>query len=155
MAVQIAHAMGAEVTAVCSSANINFVRSLGASQVIDYTKSDLLEQPTRYDGVFECVGSHSCWYYRKLLKRRGRHAGISCSRKSRIEGVAFHIATGKRSFQFHVKARHKDLELLAALIEQGKLKPIVSHVYTLAQIVEAHRQCETRRTVGKIAVQIS
>lgn len=155
MAVQIAHAMGAEVTAVCSSSNINFVRSLGAAQVIDYTRSDLLEGPTQYDGVFECVGSHHCWYYRNLLNKGGRHVGISCSWRSRIEGLGFRIVTGKRSFQFHVKARPEDLELLGALVEQGKLKPIVSHVYTLAQIVEAHRQCETHRTVGKIAVQIS
>ena len=154
MAVQIAHALGAEVTAVCSSSNVNLVQNLGAARVIDYTKSDLREESRQYNGVFECVGSRNCWYYRKLLKPRGRHVGISCSRRSRIEGLLFRI-TGKRSFQFHVKAKHEDLEVLGALIEQSKLRPIVSHVYTLAQFADAHRQCETHRTIGKIAVQIS
>ncbi len=154
MAVQIAHAMGADVTAVCSSSNVNLVQSLGASRVIDYTKSNFLEDLTRYDGVFECVGSHDCWAYRNLLKRGGRHVGISCSWRSRIQGFFFRI-TGRRSFQFHVKAEHEDLEVLRALTEQGKLRPIVSHVYTIAQIAVAHRQCETHRTVGKIAVRIS
>lgn len=154
MAVQIAHSMGAEVTAVCSSSNVNLVQSLGASRVIDYTKSDLLEDLTRYDAVFECVGSHGCWDYLQLLRRGGRHVGISCSWRSRIQGFFFGF-TGRRSFQFHVKAEHEDLEILRALIEQGKLRPIISRVYTLAQIADAHRQCETHRTVGKIAVQIS
>ncbi len=154
MAVQIAHARGAEVTAVCSSSNVSLVQSLGASRVIDYTKSNLLEDLKRYDGIFECVGSHDCWGYRKLLKRGGRHVGISCSWRSRINGLLFGM-TGKRSFQFHVKAQHEDLEVLGALVEQSKLRPIVSHVFTLAEIAEAHRQCETHRTVGKIAVRIS
>ena len=59
MAVQIARAMGAEVTAVCSTLNVAFVRTLGAAQVIDYTKSNVLEESGLYDAVFECVGSHA------------------------------------------------------------------------------------------------
>ena len=155
MAVQIARAMGAEVTAVCSTLNVAFVRTLGAAQVIDYTKSNVLEESGLYDAVFECVGSHDCWYYRKLLKKRGRHVGISCSWNSRFEGLKFRILTSKGSSQFHVKASAEDLDFLSALVEEGQVKPIVSHVYALAQFAEAHRQCETHRTVGKIAVQIS
>jgi len=61
---------------------------------------------------------------------------------------------GKKSFQFHVSATRKDLEQLLEWVEQGKVKVIVSHIYPLAKIAEAHRQCDTRRTVGKIAVVI-
>ncbi len=80
--------------------------------------------------------------------------GISCAWRAMIDSLLSRITPGGESFQFHVRAESKDLEYLATLIERGKLKPIVSHVYPLAAIVEAHRQCESRRTVGKIAVTI-
>jgi len=155
MAVQIACAMGVEVTAVCSTANADKVRSLGAMHVIDYTKHDPLLCSRRFDAVFDCIGGRGFWSYRKLLKPGGRHVGISCSWRARIESVLSRITPGSKSLQFHVRAEAKDLTFLASLVEQGKLKPIVSYIYPLADIAKAHRQCESRRTVGKIALIVN
>ena len=80
--------------------------------------------------------------------------GISCTRKQIIESVLSQVVPGRKSFQFHVRAKPKDLEQLTQWVEQGKVKPILSRAYQLAEIAEAHRQCETRRTVGKIAVSV-
>ncbi len=154
MAVQLACAMGVEVTGVCSTANVDQVRSLGAKRIIDYTKQDPLQDSKRFDAVFDCVGSQRFWSYRRLLRRGGRHVGISCSRTARVDSLLSSIIPGMQSTQFHVRANGKDLEVLAAYVAEGKLQPIVSQVYALEDIAGAHRQCESRRTVGKIAVTI-
>jgi NADPH:quinone reductase-like Zn-dependent oxidoreductase len=154
MAVQIARTMGVEVVAVCSTANVDFVRSLGATRVIDYLKQDVLMEAQRFDAVFDCVGIRRFWSYCKLLQGGGRHVGISCVRKEVIISLLSQVMLGRKSFQFHVRAERKDLEQLTQWVDQGKVKPIVSQVYPLAEIAEAHRQCETRRTVGKIAVRV-
>jgi len=154
MAVQIARTMGVEVVAVCSTSNIDLVLSLGATRVIDYLKQDVLMETQRFDAVFDCVGSRTFWSYCKLLQGGGRHVGISCTRKQIIDSVLSQVMPGRKSSQFHVRAECEDLEQLTQWVEQGKVKPIVSHVYPLAGIAEAHRQCETRRTVGKIAVRV-
>ena len=154
MAVQLACAMGVEVTAVCSTTNVEQVRRLGARRIIDYTKQDPRQDSQRFDAVFDCVGSQGFWSYRKLLRRGGRHVGISCSRKARVDSLLSCIIPRMESYQFHVEASGRDLEFLAAYVEDRKLVPIVSHVYALEDIAEAHRQCESRRTVGKLAVTI-
>lgn len=154
MAVQLACAMGLEVTGVCSTANVDLVRRLGAKRIIDYKKQDPLQDSQQFDAVFDCVGSQRFWSYRKLLRRSGRHVGISCTRTARVDSLLSWIIPAMKSYQFHVKANGKDLAVLAAYVQDGKLEPIVSHVYELEHIVEAHRQCESRRTVGKIAVTI-
>jgi len=154
MAVQVACAMAVEVTAVCSTANIDQVKRIGATHVVDYKMSDVFGESRQFDAVFDCVGIHRFWVYQKLLSKRGKHVGISCSWRSRVDCVLSWIVSGQTSFQFHVQAKHKDLEHLAELIDQGKLKPVVSRIYPLAEIVGAHQACETRHTVGKIAVQI-
>ena len=78
--------------------------------------------------------------------------GISGTRKAVMHSLFSWLTPGRKSFQFHVSAASRDLEKLAAWVEQGKLRPVVSQVFPLAEIAAAHRQCETRRTVGKIAV---
>jgi NADPH:quinone reductase-like Zn-dependent oxidoreductase len=154
MAVQIARTMGVEVVAVCSTANVDFVRSLGATRVIDYLKQNVLLETQRFDAVFDCVGNRNFWSYCKLLQDGGRHVGISCVRKEVIISLLSQVMPGRKSFQFHVRSEPKDLEQLTRWVEQGKVKPTISQVYPLAEIAEAHRQCETRRTVGKIAVRV-
>jgi NADPH:quinone reductase-like Zn-dependent oxidoreductase len=154
MAVQIACTMGVEVTGVCSTANVDLVRRLGAKRIIDYTKHNPFQDSQQFDAVFDCVGNQRFWSYRKLLKRGGRHVGISCARRAVIDSLFSQIMPGRKSFQFHVRAKSADLDLLATLNEEGKLMPVVSHIYPLAKIMEAHCQCESRRTVGKIAVTI-
>ncbi len=154
MAVQIASLIGAEIVAVCSAANVEFVRSLGASRVIDYRKQDVQRETRQFDAIFDCVGNHRFAYYSTLLRRSGRHVGISCTRLTLLDSLLSQLTPGRKSFQFHVKAERKDLDQLREWIDQGKVKPITSCVYPLEKIAEAHRQCETRRTVGKIAVTV-
>ena len=154
MAVQMAAVMGAEVVAVCSTANVEFVRRLGASRVIDYRKQDLQRETRQFDVIFDCVGNHRFAFYSTLLRRGGRHVGISCTRLARLDSLLSRLTPGRKSFQFHVHADRKDLEQLREWIEKGRVKPIASRVYPLEKIADAHRQCETRRTVGKIAVTV-
>lgn len=154
MAVQIACLMGAEVVAVCSTANVEFVRSLGATRVIDYRQQDVQRETQQFDAIFDCVGSQRFAFYSNLLCPGGRHVGISCTRQARLDSLLSQLSLGRKSFQFHVRAERKDLDLLREWIDQGKVKPVISCVYPLEKIAEAHRQCETRRTVGKIAVTV-
>lgn len=152
MAVQIAALMSAEVVAVCSTANVDLVRSLGATRVIDYLKQDVQRETRHFHVIFDCVGGQRFAFYSKLLRPGGRHVGISGTRSAVLDSLLSRLTPGKKSFQFHVKAQREDLDLLREWIEQGKLKPITSSVYPLEKIAAAHRQSETRRTVGKIAV---
>jgi len=155
IAVQIGCMIDVEVVGVCSTANVDLVRSLGAARVIDYLKQDVLLDKQRFDAIFNCVsGDRGFWFYSKLLKSGGRYVGISCTRRDMIDSMLTSIMPGRKALQFHVAAAHGDLEQLLQWVEQRKVKAVVSHVYPLEQIVEAHRQCETRRTVGKIAIVI-
>ena len=155
MAVQIARAMEVTVTAVCSAANADTVRSLGASRVIDYSRENVLEDSERFDAIFDCVGGETFWSFRRLLRPRGIHVGISGQRALVIDSLLTRLTPGRRSYQFHVQARTRDLEQLSTMVEAGALRPIVSRVLPLTEIAAAHRLCETRRTVGKIAVEIT
>lgn len=154
MAVQIARAMDATVTAVCSAANADAVRALGAARVIDYTTTSVFADSERFDAVFDCVGRDTFWSFRRLLRPGGVHVGISGRRSLVLDSFLSRLTPGRTSYQFHVEARSWDLDFLANLASEGKLRPVVSHVMPLAEIVEAHRLVESRRTVGKIAVEI-
>ncbi len=155
MAVQIAREMGLEVVAVCSQRNAGLVRELGAGRTIDYRTEEVLSFPYRFDAIFDCVGTHPFWSYRELLKRGGRHVGISCSPAARLSSLLSQLTPGKTSHQFHVRASSKDLEQLACWCEGDRLHPVLTRIYPLADIAEAHRQCETRRTVGKLAIAVA
>jgi NADPH:quinone reductase-like Zn-dependent oxidoreductase len=155
MAVQIARAMQVHVTAVCSAANADTVRALGASRVIDYSRENVFEERERFDAVFDCVGRERFWAFRRLLRPHGIHVGIAGRREMVIDSVLSRLTPGQTSYQFHVQARSRDLEHVAKMVEEGTLRPVVSRVLPLSEIAAAHRLCETRRTVGKIAVEIA
>ena len=132
-AVQLANRhFGAEVTGVCSTANLELVRSLGASQVIDYTREDFTQGGATYDVVFDAVG--------KLSRAQGKGA---------IKPAGIYI-------NVHVDSDGGDhlvnLLLLKELIEAGKLKPVIDRVYPLEQIVEAHRYVEQGHKKGNVAI---
>lgn len=132
-AVQIAKSLGTDVTAVCSTANVDMVRSLGADQVIDYTRHDFSKSETRYNVVFDAVGKASASACKKLLKPGGKYVSVSGTAKS---------APG-------------DLTDLKKLIESGKLKAMIDRTYTLDQIREAHTYAESFRKKGNIVINIS
>lgn len=159
-AVQVAKYFGAEVTGVCSTANLEMVKSIGASNVFDYTKEDFAKSGQTYDIIFDTVGKISFSYCKNALTQKGifLEAGIGMgifphvirttimgSKKARI------AATGLRS----PKERTKDLILLKELMEKGKIKPVIDRSYPLEEIVEAHRYVDKGHKKGNVVITIS
>ena len=132
-AVQLASRhLGADVTGVCSGANLELVKSLGASQVIDYTQQDFTQSGETYDVVFDAVGKLSPAHGKKVLKRAGIYINVHAD------------SDGGDKLE--------NLLLLKELIEAGKLKPAIDRVYPLEQIVEAHRYVEQGHKKGNVVI---
>jgi len=131
-AVQLARSFGANVTAVCSTANVNLVKSLGADKVIDYTREDFTKQETRFDIIFDAVGKTSKSACKNLLKPDGKYVSITGSPAK----------------------NPKDLLFLKDLIESGKLKTTIDRSYTLEQIREAHSYVEQFHKKGNVVLNI-
>ena len=136
-AVQIAKHFGAEVTAVDSAKKFDMLRSIGAEQVIDYTKEDFTEQSMRYDLVFDAVG--------KMI------SGLSKSQCERVlnPGGVF------VSIEMNYKESAADLDFLTNLIEAGEIKPVIDRRYALEDMVEAHRYVERGHKKGNVVIAIS
>lgn len=131
-AVQLAKYYGATVTAVCSTSNLEMVRSMGADKLIDYTKEDFADTDQRFDIVFDAVGKASKRVCKKLLKPGGRFVSVTGNPK-KIPG---------------------GLNVLKDMIEGGKLKPVIDRKYTLEQIREAHAYVEGFHKKGNVVVEI-
>jgi len=146
-AVQIARAFGAEVTGVCSTKNVELVRSIGADHVIDYTKEDFRKGGPRYDLILDNVGDHSMSATRralapngKLLSNGGGHAGGALGRVIRLAIVSMFVRQqGKPSIKVQNRA---DLQALKELVEAGKVVPVIDATYPLR---------ETPRAIGHVA----
>jgi NADPH:quinone reductase-like Zn-dependent oxidoreductase len=134
-AVQLAKYFGAEVTAVCSAANLELVRSLGADAVIDYTKDDFTQNGARYDLVFNAVGKRKA-----MLQAEGS-----------LTPGGKHITVDDNS----PKMRAEDLAFLTGLVESGRLKPVIDRTYPLEHIVEAHRYVDAGHKKGNVVVTVA
>ncbi|MBL7851387.1 MAG: NAD(P)-dependent alcohol dehydrogenase [Cyclobacteriaceae bacterium] len=132
-AIQIARDKGAEVTAVCSTANAGLVRSLGADHVVDYTKEDVTKLEARYDVIIDAVGKISKSAGKKLLKPGGNYATVASS----------------------TKAAPNEMLTLKTMMEAGTLKAVIDRRYTLEQIREAHAYVESFRKKGNVVVNVS
>jgi NADPH:quinone reductase-like Zn-dependent oxidoreductase len=157
-AVQIAKYFGAEVTGVCSNANIGIVKSLGADNVIDYTKQDFTKSGDTYDVVFDTVGKSSFGKCKSVLRQNGIYLTtvvgfrilfhmLMTSRAKKKAVIAF---TGLRS----TAERSKDLIFIKELVEKGKLKPIIDRKYQLADIVEAHKYVDQGHKKGSVIISL-
>ncbi|MGF7032279.1 NADPH:quinone reductase-like Zn-dependent oxidoreductase [Paenibacillus mucilaginosus] len=133
-AVQLAKHFGAEVTAVCSAAGAELVKSLGAERWIDYTREDFTERPERYDIIFDAVG--------KLPKSKSLRALAPGGSYLTVDGQGI------------AKERQEDVLLLKELTEQGRIRAVIDRRYTLKDIPEAHRYVESRRKKGNVIVTI-
>lgn len=164
-AVQIAKALGAEVTAVCSSGNVDMVRSLGADHVIDYTKEDWTKRSKkgpRYDVILAVNGYHSIWAYRRALRPAARYVFIGAANarlnralfQSMLLGPALSRRRGQKLTAMTSTPTHQDLEFISELLESGKVVPEVDRCYPLAQTAEAMRYLDTGHAKAKIVITV-
>ena len=161
-AVQIAKALGAEVTGVCSTRNVGMVRSLGADHVIDYTQEDFTEGGQRYDLVFQVAGTRSPADCRRALTPEGTLVAISGESDGHwigplgraIKAIALFRFASQRLAIFTVKPKKDDLRYLRELIEAGKVVPMIDRTYPLTEAVEAIAYLEEGHARGKVVLTI-
>ncbi len=166
-AVQIAKASGAEITAVCSTRNVDLVRSIGADHVIDYTKEDFTRSDQRYDVIFDNVCNHSFSERRRVMTAKGicvlagmGGAGVKQGEAmGRILGNLF-IARGlsffvdQRFAQYITKVSKEDLIMLCDLVQSGKVKPVIERSYKLAEASKALRELAAGHARGKLVITV-
>lgn len=163
-AVQIAKTMGAEVTGVCSGRNVELVRSLGADQVIDYTKEDFTKGGQRYDVIIDNVGNRTLSEYRRILTPNGKYVligggGVNDNRWTGPIGLVVKTLLLKPFISQEMKmmladVTKEDLSFLADLMQSGKVTPVIDKTYPFSEIREAIRYVETGRARGKVAVTL-
>ena len=162
-AVQIAKSYGADVTGVCSTRNVDMVRSLGADSVIDYTRQDFTRNGQRYDVIFDLAVNHSVQEYRRVLDSKGIFIGVGVGPGGSILGllargfVVWPLASlmGSQKFAFFgAKIAAGDLTVLGDLMETGKVKPVIDRRYGLSEVPEAIRRVEEGHARGKVVITL-
>ncbi|MDB9374772.1 NAD(P)-dependent alcohol dehydrogenase [Nodularia sphaerocarpa] len=151
-AVQIAKALGAEVTGVCSTKNLEFVKSLGADRVIDYTQEDFTEEGGQYDIIFDAVGKRSLSNCKRVLKPNGIYISTLPTPEVLIQSVLTAFFPGQKAKFVIEMPNTQDLVYLKELIEAGKMRTVIDRTFPLAELAAAHIYSESERTVGKIAI---
>jgi NADPH:quinone reductase-like Zn-dependent oxidoreductase len=157
-AVQIAKALGAEVTAVTSTENLDLVRKIGADHVIDYTKEDFTRNGQRYDLICDIAATHSISQIRRSLNSGGKFVlvGVHGRLFSRLIYYLLlgRFSRGKKFTFFVAKLNQKDFNFLKELIEAGKLKPVIDKSYPLSETGEAMKHLGEGQARGKLAIRI-
>lgn len=154
-AVQLAKHFGASVTGVCSAANVDLVRSIGADGVIDYTNDDCMSAGRVYDIVQDTIGGFGYRRARRLLKRRGVFVDAGPGLASLFVGPCLRW-TGRGNVVGAVaKGGREALEFLADLVALGKFKPVIERRYALADVVQAHRHAEAGHKKGNLVIDVA
>jgi len=154
-AVQIAKILGANVTGVCSRANRDFVKSLGADNVIDYTKEDFTKGRDRYDIIFDAVAKRSFGACKNVLAEYGRYISTLPSPAVLLNRYLAGFLTRKKATDIWVKPNAADMEWMMAQITAGRIKIAIDKIYALDQAKEALAFSETGKVRGKIVLKIS
>lgn len=160
-AVQIAKRFGAEVTGVCSTRNVEMVRSIGADHVIDYTKEDITDSGQRYDLIVDIAGNRSLSELRRALTPRGTLVIVGSSGGRWLMGFGRTIRAlvmspfvSQRLRALFSVSNKKDLESLKVLVEAGKVTPVIDRTYPLEKVPEALAYIEARHTQGKTIITV-
>jgi NADPH:quinone reductase-like Zn-dependent oxidoreductase len=163
-AVQIAKSLGADVTGVCSTRNVDLVKSLGADHVVDYTKEDFTKSAERYDVIIDNVGNRSLSECRGVLTPNGKYVligGGGASDQGFLGGLGkaiwamiFSKFVNQQMGMMMADANHNDLTVLAEMMQSGKLKPVIDRTYKLAQVPDAIRYVEQGHARGKVVISV-
>lgn len=160
---QIAKVFAAHVTGVCSTAKFDLVRSIGADDVIDYTREDFADGRRHWDVIVDTAGRRSLSHLRRALAPRGTLVIVGGDGGNRWTGGFFRgilrapllsIFVRQRLLGFVSKEKHEDLEALRELIEAGKIRPVIDRSYPLAQAPDAFRYLEQGHPRGKIVIVV-
>lgn len=158
-AVQIARALGAHVTAVTRTEHVNLLRSIGADQVIDYTREDFTRRAERYDVLLEIGADRSPADCERVLAPNGILVHVGAPKSAlpllwRLVRILLKSRSGIRRMAFMARARQEDLVALAELAEAGKLVPVVDRTYELSEVSEAFRYFRSGRVQGKVVITV-
>ncbi len=160
-AVQIAKSFGADVTGVCSTRNVDMVRSIGADQVIDYTQEDFTKSGHRYDLIFDLVANHSVLACRRVLNPKGRYIMAGALSGRLIGFLAFPIKAlvlsrfvSQKFVVFIARSSKEDLTIMGELIATGKVTPVIDKRYRLSEVPEAIRYLEEGHARGKVVITL-
>ncbi len=160
-AVQIAKALGAQVTAVCSTRNVDQARAIGADHVIDYTMDDFLREERRYDLILDIAGTRGLFELGRVLQPEGRYVVIGSPKGRwirplpRMFGVMMvSRIIGKKMVLGREEANRADLEVLGELLESGKVTPVIDRTYPLIDTVDAVSYLAEGHARGKIVVSV-
>ena len=159
-AVQLAKSFGAEVTAVCSTKNLDMARSIGADHVIDYTKQDFTRTGQQYDLILAANGDRSISDYRRALSPKGIYVqtGGSMAQMSQamLQGPWISMTGSQKMGNMGVaKPNQNDLVIMKELLEAGKVKPVIDRCYPLAKVPEALRYLEEGHAQGKVVITLA
>jgi NADPH:quinone reductase-like Zn-dependent oxidoreductase len=160
-AVQIARSFGADVTGVCSTRNLDLVRSIGADHVIDYTREDFTQSGQRYDLILDNVGNHSPSQYRRVLKQNGTLVIVGGPKGDWIGPMTGAIKASllspfvsEKLVMILAELNQHDLQILSDLMRTGKVTPVIDRRYTLSEVPAAIRYLEEGRARGKVVVSV-
>jgi len=153
-AVQIAKSFGAEVTGVCSTRNLDLVRSIGADHVIDYTQEDFTQNEQRYDLILDIVANRSISDYVRTLSPKGTYVAVAFNPVSLFLGSLISMIGSKKVTSLSHKPSAEDLVFMKELLEAGKVVPVVDRRFPLSEVAEAFRYVGEGNARGKVVVTV-
>jgi len=161
-AVQIAKSFGADVTGVCSTKNVEMVRSIGADQVVDYTQEDFTKSARRYDVILDCVGNHSFSESRRVMNPRGIYVGAGGTSDNwmigpltgALKALVLSWFVSQKQVMVLAKPSKEDLTIMGELMAIGKVTPVIDRCYSLCEVPEAVRYLEAGHARGKVVITV-
>jgi NADPH:quinone reductase-like Zn-dependent oxidoreductase len=161
LAVQIAKWFGADVTGICSTRNVDMVRSIGADQVIDYLQEDFTRSGQRYDMIFDCVGNHSLFACRRVLNPKGRYVVVGAPGGRWVGPLSLVIKAlvlsrfvSQTMVMLLGRKSKEDLTIMHELMAAGKVTPVIDRRYSLSEVPEAIRYLEEGHARGKVVITL-